>query len=133
MNENNKSGNAVVSNVIMFFVSIILLVYLGVYLFNIMSVFIWYQKLNYIYEKYRLIIESYGNLTEKEEERLYLDLKNEGFELAKIKLDMPRNKKYYGEEVKFEIKYSVTINKFKFIAKEEQIIDIKVGNSFIIV
>ena len=98
-----------------------------------MSVFVWYQKLNNIYEKYRLVVESYGNLTENEEKNLYSDLKAEGFELSKVKLDIPKDKKYYGDEVKFEIKYSVSINKLKLISKEEQVIDIKVGNSFIMV
>ena len=130
---NKKLGNAAISNTIIFFITTILLIYLGIYLFNIMSVFVWYQKLNNIYEKYRLIVESYGNLTENEEKNLYSDLKAEGFELSKVKLDIPKDKKYYGDEVKFEIKYSVSINKLKLISKEEQVIDIKVGNSFIMV
>lgn len=130
---NKKSGNAAISNTIIFFITTILLIYLSIYLFNIMSVFVWYQKLNNIYEKYRLIIESYGNLTEKEEKNLYSDLKAEGFETSKIEVDIPKDKKYYGDEVKFEIKYSVSINKLKLVFKEEQVIDIKVGNSFIMV
>ena len=130
---NKKLGNAAISNTIIFFITTILLIYLGIYLFNIMSVFVWYQKLNNIYEKYRLVVESYGNLTENEEKNLYSDLKAEGFELSKVKLDIPKDKKYYGDEAKFEIKYSVSINKLKLISKEEQVIDIKVGNSFIMV
>ncbi len=130
---NKKLGNAAISNTIIFFITTILLIYLGIYLFNIMSVFVWYQKLNNIYEKYRLVVESYGNLTENEEKNLYSDLKAEGFELSKVKLDIPKDKKYYGDEVKFEIKYSVSINKLKLVFKEEQVIDIKVGNSFIMV
>lgn len=130
---NKKLGNAAISNTIIFFITTILLIYLGIYLFNIMSVFVWYQKLNNIYEKYRLVVESYGNLTENEEKNLYYDLKAEGFELSKVKLDIPKDKKYYGDEVKFEIKYSVSINKLKLVFKEEQVIDIKVGNSFIMV
>lgn len=130
---NKKLGNAAISNTIIFFITTILLIYLGIYLFNIMSVFVWYQKLNNIYEKYRLVVENYGNLTENEEKNLYSDLKAEGFELSKVKLDIPKDKKYYGDEVKFEIKYSVSINKLKLISKEEQVIDIKVGNSFIMV
>ena len=130
---NKKVGNAAITNTIIFFITTILLIYLGIYLFNIMSVFVWYQKLNNIYEKYRLIIESYGNLTEKEEKNLYSDLKAEGFEPSKIEVDIPKDKKYYGDEVKFEIKYSVSINKLKLVFKEEQVIDIKVGNSFIMV
>lgn len=130
---NKKVGNAAITNTIIFFITTILLIYLGIYLFNIMSVFVWYQKLNNIYEKYRLVVESYGNLTENEEKNLYSDLKAEGFELSKVKLDIPKDKKYYGDEVKFEIKYSVSINKLKLVFKEEQVIDIKVGNSFIMV
>ncbi len=130
---NKKLGNAAISNTIIFFITTILLIYLGIYLFNIMSVFVWYQKLNNIYEKYRLVVESYGNLTENEEKNLYSDLKAEGFELSKVKLDIPKDKKYYGDEIKFEIKYSVSINKLKLVFKEEQVIDIKVGNSFIMV
>lgn len=130
---NKKLGNAAITNTIIFFITTILLIYLGIYLFNIMSVFVWYQKLNNIYEKYRLVVESYGNLTENEEKNLHSDLKAEGFELSKVKLDIPKDKKYYGDEVKFEIKYSVSINKLKLISKEEQVIDIKVGNSFIMV
>lgn len=130
---NKKVGNAAITNTIIFFITTILLIYLGIYLFNIMSVFVWYQKLNNIYEKYRLVVESYGNLTANEEKNLYSDLKAEGFELSKVKLDIPKDKKYYGDEAKFEIKYSVSINKLKLISKEEQVIDIKVGNSFIMV
>lgn len=122
-----------ISSIIIFFVIVVLLIYICIYLFNIMSVFVWYQKLNNIYTKYRLIVESYGNLTDLEEDKLYQDLKEEGFEISKIEATIPKKEKYYGEKVEFEIKYSVTITKLKLLSKEQNTIDIKVGNSFFVI
>lgn len=98
-----------------------------------MSVFIWYQKLSSIYTKYRLIVESFGNLTNEEENELYQELKEAGFEIDKIKVNVPKEEKYYGEEVEFEIKYSVTITKLKLLSKELTTIDITVGNNFFVI
>lgn len=112
-----------ISSIIIFFVIVVLLIYICIYLFNIMSVFVWYQKLNNIYTKYRLIVESYGNLTDLEEDKLYQDLKEEGFEISKIEATIPKKEKYYGEKVEFEIKYSVTITKLKLLSKEQNTID----------
>lgn len=98
-----------------------------------MSVFVWYQKLNSIYTKYRLIVESFGNLTNEEENELYHELKESGFEIDKVKVNVPKEEKYYGEEVEFEIKYSVTITKLKLLSKDLNTIEITAGNKFFVI
>ena len=109
----------------------VMLMYITVYLVDILMVFIKYQKLNNIATKYSYIIQEYGSLTSSEEENLYNDLKKEQFEVSNLVVDIPEESKTYGELVSFTIKYKIYINRFMFNkTSEDNIINLSVNKYF---
>ena len=85
--------------------SLTALIVLMVYIVNVITPFIIYQKLQMIATKYMYVIEKYGYLTDNEEKMLYSDLAKEGFEKNKIQTNFPNAKQDYGTLFSFEIKY----------------------------
>ena len=102
---NKKEGNITTS--ITLIISLAFLIIIAIYIINMIVPFIWYQKLQGIANKYVYVIERYGYLTNSEEKELYEELKEEGFDLAYIQVDCPKNRLEYGTLFKFEIKYEL--------------------------
>ena len=100
---NNKDGNITIT--LTFAISLICLIIITVYIINMITPFIWYQKLENIANKYVYVIEKYGYLTENEEKKLYEDLEQHGFNVDLIEIDCPKQYLDYGTMFKFEIKY----------------------------
>ena len=103
---NKKQGN--VTATITLIISLAFLLITAVYIINIITPFVWYQKLQAVAEKYVYIIERFGYLTDEEEQELYQELKQEGFEIDKIILDCPKSYLEYGTLFKFEITYNLS-------------------------
>lgn len=85
--------------------SILFIMFVIISFINAISPMIWYQKLNMIAYKYEYIIEKYGYLTSQEKQNLLNDMKNEGFIIENVELNIPTVKKDYGEVIQFYIKY----------------------------
>ena len=102
---NKKKGNATIA--ITLTLSLAFLMILVVYIINTILPFIWYQKLQSVANKYVYIIEKFGYLTDSEEKELYKELEEEGFDLAKVQVDCPKNYLEYGTLFKFEIIYNL--------------------------
>ena len=102
---NKKRGN--VTTTLTLTISLLFLIVLTIYIINMITPFIWYQKLENIANKYIYVIEKYGYLTDKEENNMYRDLKDEGFNIDFVKVDFPRQPLNYGTLFKFEISYTV--------------------------
>ena len=100
-----KQGN--ITTPITIIVSLGLLIVLTIYIINTITPFIWYQKLQNIASKYVYVIERFGYLTDSEEQELYRELKEEGFNINNIELDCPKVYLEYGTLFKFEIKYTL--------------------------
>lgn len=100
-----KQGN--ITTTITLIVSLGFLVILTVYVVNTIIPFIWYQKLQAVANKYVYVIEKFGYLTESEEKELYNDLKDEGFDVSKIKLECPKSQLEYGSLFEFELTYNL--------------------------
>lgn len=47
-------------------ISVIVIIFVGVFIINTIIPFIWYEKLNSIAQKYMFVVEKYGYLTENE-------------------------------------------------------------------
>lgn len=121
-------------NIFIFMIISVMLMYITIYLVDILMIFIKYQKLNNIATKYSYIIQEYGRLTSKEEESLYNDLKNEQFDLSSLTVNMPEESKTYGELVSFaiECKTYLDINLFNERKQKSNTINLKVNKSFYI-
>lgn len=130
-----KKGNSIVSIPIMLIISIFIIIYLGIYIINIIIPFIYHQKLNIICEKYMFVIEKFGYLTNTEKNLLEDEIKDSGFDISKITIKLPDTSKTYGELITFEISYRLILKipdlsdgKYK-LKERETIICIK-KNSF---
>ena len=100
-----KQGN--VTAAITLIVSLGFLLVLTIYIINTIIPFVWYQKLQAITNKYVYIVEKFGYLTDDEEKELYKELENDGFDLANIQLECPKEYLEYGTLFKFEITYKL--------------------------
>lgn len=103
---NKKQGN--ITSTITLIISLAFLLITAIYIINTITPFVWYQKLQAIAEKYVYIIEKFGYLTDDEEQELYKDLQQDGFEIDKIVLDCPKSYLAYGTLFKFEITYTLS-------------------------
>ena len=102
---NRKNGNIAFSLTLL--ISLMFLVILATYIINMVTPFIWYQKLESIANKYVYVVDKFGYLTESEENRLYTDLRNAGFNTNQIEVDFPKRRVEYGTLFMFEIKYNL--------------------------
>ena len=103
---NKKQGN--ITATITLIISLAFLLITAIYIINTITPFVWYQKLQAVAEKYVYIIEKFGYLTDAEEQELYQELQQDGFEIDKITLDCPKTYLEYGTLFKFEITYTLS-------------------------
>ena len=105
---NRKRGDA--SQTLTLMISLGLLLILTIYILNLLTPFVWYQKLQNIANKYIYVVEKFGYLTDAEEKELYEELEKEGFNREDITLICPKQKLEYGTLFEFEICYNLKIS-----------------------
>ncbi len=105
---NNKKGNVSYILTLVFSIGILFLTIIMV--INMLTPFVWYQKLENIASKYVYIVERFGYITELEKETMFDELKNDGFDTSKISFDCPKDKLAFGEPFEFKITYKLNIN-----------------------
>lgn len=103
----NKKGE--ITQIFTLLVSFAILIITIVYIINMLTPFIWYQKLQNIADKYLYIVERFGYLTEDEENELYKDLIGEGFDINNILVECPNKKLEYGKKFNFNITYKLKL------------------------
>lgn len=113
-----KKGN--VSTTITLIISLILIIGITINIINMIIPFVWYQKLENIANKYVYIIERFGYLTDDEENELYKELKNRGFDLSKISVEFPKSRLPYGKQFEFGINYEMKINFLETLKSAKQ-------------
>ncbi|MBR6688653.1 MAG: hypothetical protein IKL68_01390 [Clostridia bacterium] len=104
----NKRGN--ISYIFTLMISIGMLFLTIITVINMLTPFIWYQKLENIASKYVYIVEKFGYITNLEKEEMLDELKNDGFDINKITILCPEKRLAYGEGFKFELTYKLNIN-----------------------
>lgn len=104
---NNKKGN--ITQIFTLIVSMAILVITIVYIINMISPFIWYQKMQNIADKYVYIVERFGYLTDSEKSELYKELSKEGFDINNITLECPSRKLEYGQMFNFNLTYKLKL------------------------
>ena len=121
----NKRGETLIAVVFVTFVCIMITVYIFYYLFNIINVFICYEKLNNIALKYMFILERFGYITAE----MVNDLTLNGFDEENITINVPTLKSKFGEKLELSIEYkfrldSIIVN--DVFSKETEYINLKV-------
>lgn len=104
----DKKGN--ISYIFTLAISIIMLFVTIITIINMLTPFVWYQKLENIAAKYVYVVEKFGYLTSIEKQELINELKKEGFDETKIELICPEHRLDYGESFKFELTYKLRVN-----------------------
>ena len=122
---NKRAGSNIVSIPIVFVLLTIFLIIIGYTMLNNLTVFIYYQKLDSVMNKYVFVIEKFGYLTQIEKNNLIKELEEKGINVDDIYLQYPDTKKEYGELIEFNIKYNLknkiigfSEGKLDFIEKE---------------
>ena len=117
---NSKKGNNIVVLPIIFVTLTIFIIIISYSMINNLSVFIYYQKIDNVMNKYLFVIEKFGYLTENEKNNLLKELEQKGIDVNNVYLEYPKEKKEYGELVDFNLKYILK-------SKEISIDGIKIG------
>lgn len=101
----NRKGTTIITDTFVLVVSILIITITTIAMVNILTPFIYYQKLQMTAQKYMYIIEQYGTLTNLEVSQMYEELEKQGFDRDKLEIFAPNELASYGEEIMFEVKY----------------------------
>jgi len=107
MKGKNKNGDTVLTAPFLIIISMAFITILTVYCINMITPFIWYQKMQVIASKYMYIVDKYGYLTINEKNQMFLDLEKEGFEKSKMIISCPASPKPYGTLIELKLEYLV--------------------------
>ena len=72
---------------------------------NILTPYIWYEKLSSTCIKYVFVMEEYGYLTRQERANLLSELEKQGFDRNKTKIDCTSSVQSYGNKIYLNVKY----------------------------
>jgi hypothetical protein len=100
-----QKGSSIITTPIIIAIGIILISILIVTIVKIIMPYIWYEKLSSTCIKYVYVIEEYGYLTKKEAKMLEQELKKQGFNEEKLKIEYTSQKVNYGDEIYLKINY----------------------------
>lgn len=105
-----QNGSSILTAPIIIAIGIIFLAILIVFTVNILTPYIWYEKLSSMCIKYIFIMEEYGYLTQLEQSNLIKELINQGFKEKNLRLDCTKSIQSYGSPIFLEIKYDYELN-----------------------
>ncbi len=101
----DKNGNSIITTPIIIGIGLIIVTTLIVTAINIITPYLWYEKLSSTCIKYIYVMEEYGYLTGKEAKELKNELLMQGFDNEKIRLKYTNYKVDYGEPISLLISY----------------------------
>lgn len=105
-----KDGSAIITTPIIIAIGIMIISLLIVLAVNIITPYIWYEKLSSACIKYIYVMEEYGYLTKKEAQNLKLELKRQGFDEENLLIGYTVTKVSYGNPIFLEIKYDYKLD-----------------------
>ena len=94
----NNKGSSILTTPIIIAVGLIMVSSLIVFAVNILTPYIWYEKLSATCIKYVFVMEEYGYLTNVEKGNLLKDLSNQGFDENKLKISYTSKRQNYGHK-----------------------------------
>lgn len=104
---NSKKGETVVTAPFTILIAMAVIITITIYCINMITPFIWYQKLQIVATKYMYIIDKYGYLTIEEKENMVGELKDEGFNEDYLLITYPRTPLPYGTLIELKIDYVI--------------------------
>ncbi len=101
----NKRGSEILTTPIIIAIGLMLVSALIVFAVNVLTPYIWYEKLSSTCIKYIFVMEEYGYLTNVEKSNLLFDLENQGFDSKQLKINYTSKKQGYGNPIYLKIDY----------------------------
>ncbi len=105
MIKRNK-GSTIITAPLVIALGIMIVATLIVFSVNILSPYIWYEKLSSTCIKYTFVMEEYGYLTNLEKNNLLRELKNQGFDTEYITINCTTRRQSYGNPIHLRINYA---------------------------
>ena len=112
MNKKNKNvllkdaGSAIITTPIIIAIGIMIVSSLIVLAVNIITPYIWYEKLSSTCIKYIYVMAEFGYLTKNEVNNLKAELKRQGFDEEELLIGYTSTRVEYGSPIFLEIKYN---------------------------
>ncbi len=101
----NNKGNSIITTPVIIAIGLLLVSSLIVFAVNILTPYIWYEKLSSTCIKYVFVMEEYGYLTSVEKLNLENEFKNQGFDISNLKILYTNKRQKYGEPIYLKINY----------------------------
>ena len=106
----NKRGSTIITTPLIIGIGTVLISSLIVFAFNILTPYIWYEKLSSTCIKYVFVMEEYGYLTNVEKANLVNELKNQGFDTEMMTVNYTSKRQKYGDLIYLKVDYIYTMD-----------------------
>lgn len=104
--QSQKRGSEVITTPIIIAIGILFVASLIVFSTQIITPYIWYEKLSSTCMKYVFIMEEYGYLTSREQKQLENELVMQGFEKNKLIIACTNKIQTYGNPIFLNVNYN---------------------------
>lgn len=101
----NKKGSSILTTPIIIAIGIMMVATLVLLATQVLTPFLWYEKLSSTCIKYVYIMEEFGYLTSKEAKTLKEDLKKQGFDMDKLNIHYTSYRTTYGDPIYLSLDY----------------------------
>ena len=119
----NNLGSSILTTPIIIAMGIMMVTVLILLATQILTPFLWYEKLSSTCIKYVYIMEEFGYLTSKEAKALKEDLKKQGFDMNKLNINYTSYRMTYGDPIYLSLDYDYEL---KLPLMNSQIIKMKI-------
>lgn len=110
MKNKKDNGSAIITTPIIIAIGMMIISVLIVIVVNIITPYIWYEKLSSTCIKYIYVMEEFGYLTKIEAKNLKDELKKQGFNDNELTLKYTSSRVTYGEPIFLEAEYNYKID-----------------------
>jgi len=103
---NKNKGSTIITTPVIIAIGLMMVASLIVFSVNIITPYIWYEKLSATCIKYVFVMEEYGYLTSKEKDNMIKELNNQGFKGDQLKIEYTSRRQNYGSPIYLRAKYN---------------------------
>ena len=122
----SNQGSSILTTPVIIAIGIMIVTLLIVLVVEIITPYLWYEKLSSTCIKYLYIMEEFGYLTNNEARVLKEDLKKQGFNTEQLTMKYTNYKTNYGDPIYLKLNY---LYKVQLPFQKEQIIPMQIERS----
>ena len=102
----SEKGSTIITTPLIIAIGVMIVSMIIVIAVNIITPYLWYEKLSSTCIKYIYVMEEFGYLTKNEANNLKKELKNQGFDEKELLIGYTATRVEYGSPIFLEIKYN---------------------------